>query len=377
MTSRENMLAALRGDPVAWTPIVAWVDNYNQPSREGMPAELAEQLGDRHALHPEAVVRMSRWLGLEIMDRVDAPFRTHRRQVTVITEAGAAAGRTVVRWQTPAGELREVIQSEPSQGTSARLEHLVKGPADLAALAALFEDERYEIDAARLAAIDERRKLVSDDGVLVCFLPGTPLGMMYRAFCSVETLAYLHVDAPAALDDLLAVMESRYRQQFELTAAAKVDALVTMDDTSTTTISPTMFAHCNMAVTDARAAIAHTAGKLYLHHSCGLIRGLLPLYRETAMDSVHFHTPPPLGDATVADGLRLLRDNQSTIPLLTQLFGAMDDLATVRRSVEEMFAEARGGARFVPVLIADPLKTAAQTKVLAEMALAAREEGAG
>jgi len=343
--------------------VVAWIDNYNQPARHDMPPELAEQLGAADALHPEAIVRFSRWLGLDIMDRVSAPVRISRQSVSREVVDDPGSHRRTITWRTAAGVLREVIQSEPAQRTASHVEHLVKGPADLAALAAVFEDETYDLDAEQLVAIQQRRQLVGDDGITVLFMPGTPLGMMYRAFCGTDTLAYLYADAPESLDDLFVVMERAYRRQFQLAALAEVDALVTMDDTSTTIISPAMFERYNMALTDARADLAHRAGKLYLHHSCGHIRALLPLYRESAMDSVHFYSPPPLGDALLVDGLRTLRENQSMIPLIPDLFGNMRDLDAVGRRVRAMVD--LPSSRVVPVLIPDPMKGMAETASLA------------
>ncbi len=78
----------------------------------------------------------------------------------------------------------------------------------------------------------------------------------------------------------------RNSRRLSIGLQSDVDAVVGVDDTSTTTISPAMFEACNTDLTDERARRSHATGKFYFHHSCGLIRDLLALYRRTQMDAV-------------------------------------------------------------------------------------------
>ncbi len=69
-----------------------------------------------------------------------------------------------------------------------------------------------------------------------------------------------------------------------------------MDDTSTTCISPAMFEEFCMEYTDRMADAVHPHGAFYVHHSCGHIRHLLDLYRQTKMDAVDsLNLAPPRG----------------------------------------------------------------------------------
>ena len=68
-----------------------------------------------------------------------------------------------------------------------------------------------------------------------------------------------------------------------------------MDDTSTTTISPSMFEEFCMDYTDRVTDISHKYSAFYAHHSCGLIRNLLRLYRKTRMNIVDALNLEPLG----------------------------------------------------------------------------------
>ncbi len=366
ITPRENLLRVFRHQTPAWLPVAGHCDPYNQPHRAGMDPDLAAALGEVH-WGDTSTVTLSRALGLDIMDWYGLPLRITRRQVTV--ESRSEGDVTTRVWHTPAGDLREVSQvcREDNGAVSSNwTEHLVKGPADLAALAAIYEDEVIEPDPAALARTRERRALIGDDGLLLGTMDGTPLGMMFRVHSGVAALAYLWADAPAALRDCFAVMERNYLQRLMIGVQSDIDVVVSVDDTSTTAISPAMFAACNLELTDARAAATHAAGKLYFHHSCGLIRDLLPLYRRTAMDAVHAFTFPPLGNVTVAAGRQALGERITIMAGLQQLAGPLHDRAAVRASIREVIREAAPWDHFVLWLTAFPHRTLAETRFVAD-----------
>ena len=366
ITPRENLLKVFRHETPEWMPVAGHCDPYNQPSREGMDPALAAALAEVR-WSDESTVVFSRHLGLDVMDWYGAPLRITRRRVTV--EQRVDGDTTTNVWHTPKGDVRESLRvcREASGAVSSNwTEHMVKGPEDLPALAAIFEDEVVEPDAEGLARTRRRRQLIGDDGLLMGSMVGTPLGMMFRVYSGVATLAYLWADAPRALRDLFAVMEANYLQRLAAAARSDIDALVGVDDTSTTAISPAMFESCNLALTDERVRVAHEHGKLYFHHSCGHIRDLLPLYRQTTMDAVHAFTIPPLGNVTVAEGRKLLGNRVSIMAGVTQLAGPMGDRAAVRASIRRMIREAAPGDHFILGVAGYPNRTVEQTRFVVE-----------
>ncbi|HCU36160.1 MAG TPA: hypothetical protein DGT21_12150 [Armatimonadetes bacterium] len=367
LTPRDNLLRALRGDAPEWLPVTGHCDPYNQPSREEMPPELAEVLGEVH-WGGTATVTFSRYLGLDIMDWFGMPaLRITRRTVEV--EQVVDGDTTTRTWHTPAGDLREVIRvlREPGGAVSSNwIEHPVKGPADLEALAAIHEDELIEADQAGVERTRERAELIGSDGIVLGTMAGTPLGMMYRVYCGVATLAYLWADARSALMDCFSVMEANYLGRLQIGVGSAIDAVVSVDDTSTTAISPGMFEACNVDLTDARADAAHAAGKLYFHHSCGHIRDLLGLYGKTRMDAVHAFTVPPIGNVTIAEGRPLLGDAIAIIAGVEALSGPMDDRQAVRESVHRMGLEAGSSGGVVLSVAGYPNRTIEQTQFVVD-----------
>jgi len=367
MTPRENMLKVFRHERPDWIPIVGHCDPYNQPNREGMDPALAAALGEVQWSDTSTVV-FSRALGLDIMDWFGMPaVRISRRNVTV--ERRTEGDVTTTRWHTQHGDLSETFQicRDASGAVSGNwTEHLVKGPGDLPAFAAIFEDEVIDLDPAGVERTRERRKLIGDDGLILGAMDGTPLGMMFRVYSGVATLAYLWADAPDALRDCFTVMEANYLKRLKTGVQSDIDVVVSVDDTSTTAISPAMFEACNLDLTDARADAAHAAGKLYFHHSCGLIRDLLPLYRRTRMDAVHAFTIPPTGNVTVAEGRCLLGDRITIIAGLQPLVGPMNDRAAVRAAVHAMVREAEPWDHFITGVAGYPHRTMEQTKFVVD-----------
>lgn len=367
LTRRENMLRVLRGDVPEWLPVTGHCDPYNQPSRDGMDPELAEALGEVR-WGGTATIAFSRYLGLDIMDWFGTPaVRITRRNVEV--EQVVDGDITTRTWHTPAGDLREVIRvcRDPSGAVSSNwIEHPVKSPADLDALAAIHEDELIELDQAGVERSRERAELIGNDGIVLGPMAGTPLGMMYRVYSGVATLAYLWADARQALLECFSVMEANYLRRVKIGVASALDAVVSVDDTSTTAISPGMFETCNLDLTNARADAAHAGGKLYFHHSCGLIRDLLGLYSQTRMDAVHAFTVPPVGNVTIAEGREALGDGIGIIAGVEALSGPMDDRQAVEESVHRMALEATSSGGVVLSVAGYPNRTIEQTQFVVD-----------
>ena len=365
-TPRENMLKVFRHEVPDWIPVTGHCDPYNQPNRQGMDPDLAVALGEVR-WGDTSTVTLSRYLGLDIMDWYGMPVRITRREVEITEKTDGNCTTRV--WHTPKGYLREVsrvCRDESGAVSSNWTEHLVKGPDDLDALAAIFEDEVIEANPDGIARTRERRELIGDDGLILGSMDGTPLGMMYRVYSGVAVLAYLWADAPDALNDLFAVMERNYLQRLAVGVQSDIDVVVSVDDTSTTAISPAMFEACNLDLTDARAEAGHAAGKLYFHHSCGHIRDLLLLYRRTKMDAVHAFTIPPIGDVTVAAGREALGDRITIMAGIQQLAGPMDDRAAVRASIHQMIHEAEPWDHFILGVAGYPNRSMEQTKFVVD-----------
>ena len=218
----------------------------------------------------------------------------------------------------------------------------VKTADDVVKLMAYFSSLRVEVSQAAKKGLQHTQERMGDRGILFCRTMGTPLGMCYRVYFHLTHLIYLMADEPVLMGDLFACMEEKYFLLYErmLREGPEIDAFLGMDDTSTTLISPAMFEAHNVGLTNRRADLCHAHGKLYLHHSCGLIRHLLPIYRKTRKDGVDAFTAPPLGDVGYAEGREILGPGYA---IHAGLCGGLPSLEEedIRRHVAERLDDAR------------------------------------
>jgi len=358
-TPRENIMKVLKGERPAWIPLAACWDDHNHPDKGSLPPELAARIANIHRLD-ETTILFSRHLGLDIIDNSRTGIAIRRRKIQRNVSPKDEQGRVTTTWQTRHGELRSVRQYSAESGVSSIIEYPVKDRDDLPRLACLSEDMEFYVLPEDREAQPAHRQLIGNDGIKPCAVCGTPLASMIRDMAGVETMAYLWVDARRELHDLFTVMEATNRQWFELAMTLDNDAVIAVDDTSTTCISPDMFEEFCLGYTDRMAEIVHAAGRFYLHHSCGLIRDLLPLYRQTKMDAVHSFTIPPVGNVGIAEGRQLL-GNDITImveilaPFCMEVHSGRR--AEAARGIQTLFQEADPGNRLLLVLAAEPFNT--------------------
>lgn len=362
-TKRENMLRILRREKPDEIPLVGHCDPYNQPGREDMDADLAAALG-KVRWGSDASIHFCNYFDMAHMESVFPPVKIRQRHMVLDTKTDDA--ETVQTWHTPRGDLRQVSRRCRDDGTSYAVEHFVKQPSDLALLMAVFEDAAVSFDEKAAERIRQKKKNIGNNGILVGGIDGLPLGMMCRVYCSVETLAYLYADVPGDLAALFAVMERHYQDVIRHGMMPEYDAFVGMDDTSTTVISPRMFEQYDIEHINQRAALCHAAGKFYFHHSCGLIRDLLPLYRQADMDLVHGFTIPPIGNVHIAEELAALGDRIAIYSGIACMAEVNWNPDKVRESVRRQYRDAGDSGRVIFGLAGYPHRNMAQTRFVIE-----------
>lgn len=372
MTPRENILTVFRHAKPEWIPVSCHVDPYNQPGREDMDPELAKAMPKVEWGDGSSDI-MSRYLGLDNMDFFGPPFEIKRRKVAV--ERIDKPDGWVTVYKTPHGDLREVHKKVGEAGVPYCQEHLVKSAADFPALASVFEDEEYVLASGAREYVQKRKAAIGDQGIVRCYMPGTPLGMMVREYAGVENIAYLWADSRKEMHELFKVIEESHLRRFRLYASLGYDILYGTDDTSTTTISPEMFEEFCLGYTDRVVDAVHAYGVLYAHHSCGLIRNLLDLYRQTRMDAVDALCLKPVGDVnSIAEAKVALGPRIAIMAPLLQLMGNMDDRAAVAASIAQMFRDAAPGDNVIFLIGSEPSKKLADHKFIAQECIKHRHD---
>jgi len=309
LTARENIIKTLRCDNPEWIPVTAYCDPFNISS-EGVPEELREIFENlTWEKSIQATLALSKYLGVnEYWLGTPAPYN-FRSSCDI--ERKTEDNKAIAIIHTSKGDLRRVTTTVGRE--SFATERYIKGPEDLPAYLEYYQSLKFEPDIENLKRARELKNIMGDKGVLNFGFIGTPLSVMYREATDITQLAYLLMDLPEQMKELFACIEEKTLQglRYTLENAPEIDVFTTVDDTSTTLISPNMFEEHNLELTNTRADLIHEYGKIYLHHSCGLIHDLLPVYRKTRMDGVHAFTTPPIGDVEYEEGRKLLGDKIS------------------------------------------------------------------
>lgn len=365
LSPRDNLLKVFRHEQPAWIPAhIGHVGPGELPEgfRRGMPPELDAALGTIQWCDGSARV-LDEHLGFDVLDACNSPVRWERNRVRVDRTTHDNGMTRVTTYKTPRGEMREVYQQLGDSPYC--VEHVVKSNQDLPALTAFFENATPVVDPAAIDALRQRKALVGDRGLVFCALPGTPLGMMVRAYAGPETMAYLWADRGEDLRRLFEAMTEYSVREARLCAELGVDLIYNMDDTSTTCISPAMFEESCMEYTDRMADAVHSCGAFYVHHSCGHIRQLLDLYRQTKMDAVDaLNLAPPRGMGDVTEMAEALERLGPRIAILTKV--RLEQQRSDADCLEEVAAAFRNAAPGKNIVFAVRGADFAQTRLLAD-----------
>ena len=335
MTSRERLLAALRGqdvDRLPWSPFLAywW---------EHQPKEL-QDLGQ---------IRFFRELGADALLRgFTTPFscsdlwgqssyNTFSQRIPNCEVRRSEFGDDVRVWfETPVGTLTQLGRRSEIGNTRFLIEHPVKRQEDYKILSYIVERMVIVPD---YTAVENEIAAVGDDGLSVPLLSPfgkTPFQSLVEHFVGTEQLVFDLMDYPGEVEALLAVMSARAEEAVRIAAASPAEAFITWEDSSTTNVSPALFRRYIFPQMKRWAEIVHDADKLLLHHACGHLKALLPIIAEEGVDAVESLSPPPTGNVEIWDAQAVLGQKTGLIGGIEPVHFLNLDLLGLRVYVEEL-----------------------------------------
>jgi uroporphyrinogen-III decarboxylase len=298
MTSRERMLAAYRGEPTDRLPYWAKVANNTWRSRQSEPV--------RAMTGPELLdfIRADGIFGIGHGVRQVAPH-------VEVSQSETDGIRTEV-FRTPDGDLTDRWQFDPYTRTWHPVEFPVKTREDIGRFRWLFRDVRYEVDEEKVAKSRRQHEQIGQRGITKCswVCPGplkaygtTPLmHLVEHVIGPVQVHLMLH-DHPDELEELMELMHAddlaRVKAVCEATSA---DLICSMENTSTTLISPDQFERYCLGHLTAVGRVIHEAGKMHELHMCGKTHALLERIDTIPAVSIEAFTSPNLGDTRLVDG---------------------------------------------------------------------------
>ena len=353
MTGKERLTALLENRPVdrpSWTTLV------DDRTRSVMPIEWRTMpvLDFYRAIGCDIACFGNYGLPSELC--VSQPCRRNCPQAEETTMS-ASDGTTVSCIRTPWGELRmEWMNGHPTR-------HPVQTIEDLRVLKSIWRNSRYE-ETPRAEIEWQHDRVVAalgNDGIYIYALDPSPVQDLLEFEMGVNNFCALWADYPEEIGELLDVMHERRREEFDIAGRLlPCRAVVLVENTSTTMVSPTLYERFSLPQLRDYADILHRHGKLMILHMCGHIRALLPLIKCSGADGINATTPSPVGNTRYEEVLDVMGEN-------TLLWGAMMDPTVFQaplvtreqliRSVKEIFTPRLRRARFLLWAAADGLPT--------------------
>jgi len=232
--------------------------------------------------------------------------------------------------------------------------------ADIRILKQVWARASYEEVEDDDGGYDRLDAAMGEDGVYVPTIDPSPVQHLIEYEMGLENFYNLLQDEPGEMEDLLETMHHCRLQEYEILARrTPAPAIITVENTSSNLISPTLYRKYSLRHLQEFVQAAHAHGKKAILHMCGHLKHLLPVIKETGLDGVHALTPPPVGDTMPELAWDILGDQ---VTLLGLLDGAVfhDPRATktdIFSLLDKTFTPRVRAGNYILVVAADGLPT--------------------
>ena len=343
-TSKDRILAAIRGEPADRVPLTTWCFGFPAPSHlkwstGGRPVDYwySMRLEHLHTLpHPwtleDEFKRAEAWLSMGVDDVLDVsvpwaqdPEVTSKDTVIAAKAHGGDARYPVMvrEYETPSGPIRHAVRKTEDEGPGwpvqpscvpliedynipRAVEHAVSGPDDVEPLKHLFGPPNAE-QAAWFADRMSKMKTFADEKGLFT-QAWTAFGMDAVVwFCGTEGAILLAMDAPEAFGRLVEIVAETDYARTELAVANAAVHMVCQRGwySSTGLWSPPLFDRYVFPYVSRLAGLAHRHGKAFGYVMTTGVETLGPRLADAGVDVLYFVDPVQDGIAveTVRDTL--------------------------------------------------------------------------
>jgi uroporphyrinogen-III decarboxylase len=345
MSSRERLLAALRGEAVdrlPWSPFLAyWWDFQPKAMQDrGQVAFLREIGADALLRGFTTAFTCSDVQGISQYDSFIEPIPgvEFRRE-----EKGDLWRNT---FTTPVGALTSTARFSQDGNTRFVVDHPVKSKEDYKILRYIVE---RMVIKPNYAAVQREIRDVGEDGLsvpLVSPFLKTPFQALVEHYVGIEQLVYHLADFPEEVEETLGVMSEKAMQAVRISVESPAQAFITWEDSSTTSISPALFRRYIVPELDRWGQVIHAASKLFLHHACGHVRALLPMMAKECVDAIESLSPPPTGNVEIWDARQTLGPEMGLIGGIEPVHFLNLDLPQLRAYVADLI-ERMGTHRYI------------------------------
>ncbi len=256
--------------------------------------------------------------------------------------------RTLRRtYHTPVGSISQKVRFGPDYFGQGRdnewiVEYMVKSVADYDVVRFMIEDTVYEEDHEGFAMAQRR---LGDDGVILARMGRSPLQRLSIELAGFERLAIDLNDHTDVVEDLLRVMAERQGEVYRIGVESTAELIWAPDNISTSRLSRTWFERYLLPFYNRYAPMVHEAGKLYLCHVDGFVRGIEHLIARCDLDVIEALTPRPMGDISISEALEAWPDKAVWCNFPESVL--LEDDSAVRAATVDLLEQGQARGRFV------------------------------
>ena len=219
MNLRERTLAVMRGEKPDFVPwlgdLAYWITAWTE--QKTIPAKYQE----------DGIYQLHRDLGIGFYLQGYFPFTEIYEEVKIEQETH---GNVRVNWiKTPLGNLCSIEKYLPQSFCWATEDHYVKTWRDLKILRFWYEHTRY---VPNYQEAEKRVHLVGENGVVLCYLPKSPLMQLVALDAGISAVTYSMADAPDEFEETIAVLGNRFEEAAAIALQSPAECLMIPENLS-------------------------------------------------------------------------------------------------------------------------------------------------
>jgi len=207
-------------------------------------------------------------------------------------------------YRTPVGSIWQENAKDPGGVGSEHIrKHWIAAPEDYRTMTWIVRHTEF---ASNAALVEERLRVLGNDGVVLARLDRTPYQKCLIELAGPERFLVDLLEHPEEVTELLEAMEVRQDEAFERALASPLEVLWQPDNVTCEMTPPDAFEAYLLPIYRRRAAAAEAARKRYLVHMDGRLGPLAPHIAASGIHAVESFTLPDMGgDLGLAEARRL------------------------------------------------------------------------
>lgn len=257
MSSRERIMAALRGEDVDRIPWSPCIDGYFLGG--------VDQVDGFRRLGADAMLRhfFNFYGSVPLRISMPLPGKSLPWKMTV----KKVGDESEAVFETPVGTLTERVRFNPeSPNIPWTTKHRLQTVEDVKVLTWMCEQGEF---APLTPMFEAAEKRIGDDGITTISMLGTPLLWMINSEALVDKFWYLYFDHTEEMEELFEAAHQLVLRACRAAAEGPGEVVIQYENLSSTLVSPNIWKKYAPRWISEYAEVLHSGEKIYLQHDCG------------------------------------------------------------------------------------------------------------